>query len=175
MKLWTLNMIFGQQRPLPQIQQVKISKCGLLYVMDTIGRITIINRDLANDEHGVIFILKKTIGTRGFDILRGEQTQDQFQKQKDQLDLVQAFKRTKLLEPFDKIVTFSDCELRLYDLTSDLNKKEGICAFTSNLVMSFSQPSAPQSFKIRIQQIKLIGQHVFLQIEKMNLLVMVKI
>lgn len=41
-----------------------MSTSGLIFVMDTIGRITIINKDLQTDENGVIFVMKKTIGTK---------------------------------------------------------------------------------------------------------------
>eukprot|EP00347_Sterkiella_histriomuscorum_P003375 403364535 len=130
MRLWTLKMIFGQQGPLPLIQQVQISPTGLIYVMDTVGRITIINKDLQNDENGVIFVFKKSFGSKQFHILDTQRNR----VRDTSLDLVQTFKRAKLLEPFDIILTQQDNELRLYDLSSKYNKKEGSCEIISNVI-----------------------------------------
>jgi hypothetical protein len=46
---------------------VEYASSDLIFVMDSIGRVTVINKDLANEEHGVIFVLKKsTSATRFF-------------------------------------------------------------------------------------------------------------
>lgn len=34
--------------------------------MDVTGRVTIINKDLNNEDHGIIFILKKSLDATGF-------------------------------------------------------------------------------------------------------------
>ena len=65
-RVWTKQMIYGTNIPLPQIKQVAISSFNLIFVLDSIGRITIINKDLNNGEHGIIFTLKKAYDTQKF-------------------------------------------------------------------------------------------------------------
>ena len=62
-------MIFGPQAPWPQIQQIAVSESELIYVLDSVGRITIINKDLNNQENGIIFVHKQSLGTRQFFLL----------------------------------------------------------------------------------------------------------
>ncbi|CDW79213.1 UNKNOWN [Stylonychia lemnae] len=138
MKVLTNDMIFGNKGPQPQIQQIQIAKCGLIYLMDTIGRITVINHELQNDANGVIFIHKKSIGTKRFEILN----LDQFKPNEVLLDEIPTiaqkqsqFLRKNLLEPFDLILAQTDNELKIWDMSRELNKKEGTCMLQTNIVI----------------------------------------
>lgn len=84
--------------------QVAISESDLIYVLDSIGRVTVINRELNNPEHGVIFVLKKTNGAKKFFLL----SELQGFTVNEPKDSVQKFKRENNLEPCGFMVTVSD-------------------------------------------------------------------
>ena len=50
----------------PDIVRVKIAESELLYLLDSTGKITIINKNLDNGDSGIIFIHKKTQETFDF-------------------------------------------------------------------------------------------------------------
>ena len=103
MRTWSGRMIFGNSDSIPFISQVAISNEDLIFVLDSQGRVTIINKDLGNEENGIIFVLKKALSTKSIHV-----PYDIPYSLPEPVDSVSAFKRQKLLEPQGLIITLSE-------------------------------------------------------------------
>ncbi len=74
-----------------------------MYVMDSIGRIIVINKDLDNDQHGIIFSFKCTLYSTQFFLLPIDP-----HLMPQPVDQIKAFKRDKLLEPLGYLITITE-------------------------------------------------------------------
>lgn len=59
-KHWSVDDIYSPSKSkYVRILKVELDSNNLIYVLDSYGIVTIINKDLGNEESGVIFTLKK--------------------------------------------------------------------------------------------------------------------
>lgn len=143
-KDWGQQAIFGQYGPWPEIKEVQIAESELVYILDTLGRLTILNKDLPvatpaavpNALQGVIFTIKPDDpNTSGGPFSTFYLTKH---PSPPPADSVQTFKRAKNLEPEGLMLTLSTKSVvTLWDTGSQLCRKEGTCLIKEQLRRGF--------------------------------------
>jgi hypothetical protein len=75
--------------------------------LDSAGKVTVVNKDLSNDDHGIIFVLKKQSNYSPVRKMFLLAKADGFQSV-EPADSVHTFLRQKNLEPSNLLLTLSD-------------------------------------------------------------------